>query len=522
MLERHLRQIWDQLRRKKTQNHFFLDEVRIQGLRGIRDLNVRLGYPVSALAGANASGKSTVLFAMACAYKVPLSGLRDFVPSTLFPNFVSRAHGHPTDPLGYAALEFHYTDQGQRTFMRWARGKTWNRSYGGAQGAKQPKREVYLRTLANLSNPSEVRNILQLGRREGVQQDEITAELLVFAQRVLPMRYRKLLQMSRKGKDILFARRDDASRASYSEFHMSAGERSILRLSKDISSHRDALILIDEIEAGLHPVTQQQLMLELQRLALRNNLQIVVTTHSPVVLDTVPVEGRVFLERADDNVTVAPPYRDVIQKAFYGRAVDKLSILCEDEVAEALVRGVLDVLNPRLNLVPSDIEVGRDTGKDEFPQHVRALAKFKRLDEFLFILDGDARNVEAGVRQAAAEHGQPVRLLFLPGDNPEDWVWQRLKAQASDYADLIGTNEEQLTGALERIEQTFDGAASSPSDIAKGRLATLADELARDATEICRSIGRREAEQQSGAVRGFLTDLEESILAWRSLKTGPA
>lgn len=38
-------------------------------------------------------------------------------------------------------------------------------------------------------------------------------------------------------------------------------------------------------------------MLELQRIALRNDLQVVVTTHSPVVLDSVPPEGRIFLER---------------------------------------------------------------------------------------------------------------------------------------------------------------------------------------------------------------------------------
>ena len=84
-------------------------------------------------------------------------------------------------------------------------------------------------------------------------------------------------------------------------------------------------------------------MLELQRLALRNNLQIVVTTHSPVVLEAVPPEACIFLERTEDNVEVCPPYRDVIQKAFYGQSVHKLSILCEDEVAEGLTD--LDIIS---------------------------------------------------------------------------------------------------------------------------------------------------------------------------------
>ena len=34
---------------------------------------------------------------------------------------------------------------------------------------------------------------------------------------------------------------------------MSSGERTILRISKDISQLENALVLIDEVETGLHP-----------------------------------------------------------------------------------------------------------------------------------------------------------------------------------------------------------------------------------------------------------------------------
>ncbi|MDE0217683.1 MAG: AAA family ATPase [Spirochaetaceae bacterium] len=79
-------------------------------------------------------------------------------------------------------------------------------------------------------------------------------------------------------------------------------------------------MLIDEVEAGLHPWVQQLLMLQLQQLALRNDLQIIVTTHSPVVLDSVPVNGRVFLDRDESGrVTVQPAHVDVVQNALYGR-----------------------------------------------------------------------------------------------------------------------------------------------------------------------------------------------------------
>ncbi len=89
---------------------------------------------------------------------------------------------------------------------------------------------------------------------------------------------------------------------------MAAGERAILRLSLEIAQLRDALVLIDEVEAGLHPWVQQLLMLQLQQLALRNDLQVIVTSHSPVVLDSVPGNGRIFLERVQE-VRLAGQFR---------------------------------------------------------------------------------------------------------------------------------------------------------------------------------------------------------------------
>ena len=69
MIERRLRKLWDHLQAKKLHTPHFLSAVRLQGIRGIDDLRVTFDYPVSVIAGGNASGKSTVLFAAACAYR---------------------------------------------------------------------------------------------------------------------------------------------------------------------------------------------------------------------------------------------------------------------------------------------------------------------------------------------------------------------------------------------------------------------------------------------------------------------
>ena len=288
MIEKRLRDLWEQLQGKKPHLPHFLAEIHLQGIRGIDDLRVVFDYPVSVIAGGNASGKSTVLFAAACAYKVPGAGIKDFVPSTLFPDYRPKLGGRE-DEKREVIIEFDYSTPGGRRSMRWRRAKGWNRSFLGRKNASQPERRIYLRTLSNLSNPSEVRGVLSMSRLNSAPQEmPLTASQIEFAQQMLPFRYSEVVDLSSGSKKLLFAAQEGG--AAYSELHMAAGERAILRLSQEIAQLDGALVLIDEVEAGLHPWVQQLLMLQLQQLALRNDLQIIVTTHSAVVLDSVPAQ----------------------------------------------------------------------------------------------------------------------------------------------------------------------------------------------------------------------------------------
>ncbi len=517
MLKRNLEQIWSQLRAKKPQLSHYLEEVRIEHFRGIRELVVPFAFPVSVIAGPNACGKSTVLFTCACAYKDETAGVRDRFPSTLFPNLQMEDQAALSDSVERASFEFHYIQDRERGSMRWSRGPgKWNRSYGGRKGADQPRRRVYLRTLANLTNLSEVRSFLKIATGD-FSSTALTADLIAFATRILPLRYRDVRLIARSEKELLFVTRDDQQDTRYSEFHMSAGERAILRMSKDLSTLRDALVLIDEIEAGLHPFSQQQTMLELQRLALRNNLQIIVTSHSPVVLDCVPPEGRIFLSRGQDNVVVEPPYRDILQRAFFGQSLDRLSLLCEDEIAESFILGVLDVIAPRLLVSPQDLMVGRDTGKDNFEQHIEELGKFRLLDQFLFILDGDARHLEGRLQASGSRFGANVEPLFLPGESlPEAWVWDALTADPAGHAEALGISGDTLTQFLSHIGNLYASAADKPANIAKNKMESLAEALQRSAPQVVRQVAARELRRGAGEVRVFADRLEDAILRWRA------
>lgn len=514
--------LWDSLRGKKSHMPRFLDEVRLDKIRGIEGLTVPFDYPVCVIAGGNATGKSTVLFAAACAYRVTSAGLRDFVPSSLFPVHRSKTGGRQ-DEQSDITLEYEYSTPEGRMSMRWKRGKSWNRSFFGRKGGRQPERLVYLRTLSNLANPSEVRGILRMSyTKTSLQEMPLNAAQIEFAWQIImpPSQYKEVVKLSDtsyKDKDLLFAVQSNGT--EYSELNMSAGERAVLRLSQSIAQMKDALILIDEVEAGLHPLVQQLLMQHLQQLALRNDLQIIVTSHSSTVIDSVPQEARIFLERSqeDGKVRRSPPYKDIIQNALYGHSGDMLNVLCEDEAAENILHGVFDKILPSAKVTPQSVRVGRDTGAQEFPSHVAAFKKFGLLDNFVFVLDGDQRERDVKGKLIAQAGGRPLSIAYLPGScSPEEWIWECLKREGHSYADKLGIDVDNLVATITKLDALYAQASDSRAEIAKSRLMNLASELLNiDVADICRKIARLEAEDNNSAIQPLVAELTDMLQKWR-------
>jgi len=533
---RELHKLWSQLQQSKQPQ--FLDEIRIDGIRGIHGLKVTFDYPVCVLAGINASGKSTVLFAAACAYKAPGAGSKSYAPSTLFPDYRPKM-GERSDVRPECSIEYEYrTPEGRRS-MKWSREKDqnqsrkkdqnrnrkkrWNRSYFGRKDANQPERGVYLRTLSNLSNPSEVRSVLQMSQlKQAPSEDKLTAVQIDLAQRMLPFNYKEVVHLSSGNKNLLFATQKDG--ASYSEFHMAAGERVSLHLAQEIAQVREALILIDEVDTGLHPWAQEILMIQLQRLALRNNLQIIVTSHSDIVLNSVPSNARIFLDRDDSNrIVVSDSYRDVIQDVLYRRSGDVLHLLCEDDSAEAILQGIMDELFPRTKFRRGQLRIGRNTGAQEFPSHAKAFRRFGMLSNFVFILDGDQRNtgVEEKIRNAAKIRSEAEEwdgpIFFLPSDDaPEIWIWNCLERNREAWAAPLGADTTALRDSMEKQNATYDSASDTKGQIAKYKLKNFSESLHKTTADVCRIVAREEARRDDSEIQPLINDLRDFLREWRS------
>ena len=498
----------------------FLDGIFLDGIRGINGLRVGFDYPVSVIAGENASGKSTVLFAAACAYKVKGAGVKDFVPSTLFPDFRPQA-GKRSDGRQQVTLEFEYkTPQGTRS-MRWRRDKDWNKSFLGRKKASQPERPLYLRTLGNLSNPPEVRGVLTMARMTSEPEvRSLNASQIQFAKSVLPsLRYSEVVDLGSGKKRLLFATQEGGSR--YSELHMAAGERTALRLSQEIAQLRDALVLIDEVETGLHPWVQKLLMLQLQQLALRNNLQVIVTSHSPIILNSVPARGRVFLKRGDSGVTIQEPFQGIIQNALYGQSEEFLNVLCEDEVAEGVLQGVFDVIRPELGMRSDAIRVGRDTGAQQFPQYAEAFKTFGQIRNFVFVLDGDQENTPTAQR-LRDKAGPGVPVLSLPGQHaPEVWIWEQIREicqtceQPSQVTRYLG-DHSTLQAHMANLDSIYDSASDTLSNIAKAKLEDLAQEYNQFPPQLGRVVARIETQRPGSRIRPLVDGLRDAVGRWRS------
>ena len=515
-LERELRLVWDQLRGKKKHLSYFLEEISLENIRSFREkVKIKFDYPVSVIGGENASGKTTVIMAAACAYDNPDGRI---YPSNVFPRFLPKNEDFPKDELMGAVLEFTYTHEGKILQMLWKQGKDgrWNKSFFGRKRASWPKRRVYLRTLAQLTHPSEIRRFITLAQKRDIHIEAVDPYFISLAERVLEINYGEVLRILREqeNKGLLFAKLSDKTK--YSEFHMAAGERSVLRLSLVLAEPEmeNALVLIDEIENSLHPYVQKKLMLELQRLALRKSLQFIITTHSPVVLNAVPPEGRIILQRTDKGAKVIPPFIDLIERALYGQTERKLKILCEDRVSAEIIRGVLDILIPKLRIAHEDIEIGHDTGKMEFKHHLSTISKFGMEREFVFILDGDAYDVANELKSV----NPYLRVLLLPGRKPpEEWILDVLEKYSSDYVGLIPVdNEETLRRFLHRVESIYAASTGDRRTIAKEKYRTFVSHFSLTEEQLARIVARHEMEKHRGEIVEFAEQLEDAINSWRS------
>jgi hypothetical protein len=241
----------------------------------------------------------------------------------------------------------------------------------------------------------------------------------------------------------------------YSGFDMGGGECSVISILSRLQRLRTGgLLVIEELELGLHPEAQERLVRTLLGVCDERRIQIVCTTHSEVVLDAIPRQARVLLRRsggehdAIDSVSTRFAVHEMA-----GDPRPELLIYTEDRFASVVVEEALPVPQ-RTRVAIRDIGSNVTVAKQSIA-HLRMDNRMRALS----VYDGDCtdREIAEWLRAERAERDDLVpAYLVLPGDqlNPERWILREVRSTAylADFARWFDCTEPEALAHLEAID----------------------------------------------------------------------
>jgi hypothetical protein len=250
--------------------------MKLVHLRSYRDAYIRFDFPVTALVGPNGGGKSTVLGAAALIHN-------DVKPRQYFAKSGVYDKSMVDWRIEYEILESRKPITRTASYPK----SKWNRD--------AVKRRLLPFGVARTLPATERKDLASFigGSFKGFGETVLSKETVEAVERILGKEAEKYLLVSgnRQASKQLYAARTTGG-DSYSEFHFGAGEASVIRIVRDIEESPDgSLIVIEEIENGLHPVATRRLVEHLIDVARRKSCQVIFTTHSNDALKPLPEEA---------------------------------------------------------------------------------------------------------------------------------------------------------------------------------------------------------------------------------------
>lgn len=433
--------IEDLFQKVQSRNYrFYLAKVVLKRLRGFSDEPVSFDFPVTALVGPNGGGKTTILGAAGCAYK-SVSPRRFFAKSGI------------------------YDDSMQ----------DWSIEYDLVDKAVNPK-DVVRRTASFKSHrwkrDSLDRAVLVFGVNRTVPTNEKKEFLKCASSRFKVPSHRvtefsdivktcvsrilgkdvsefRSLRVDEAGKVSLFTGRTKSG-DGYSEFHFGAGESSIIRMVSEIElANEQTLVLIEEIENGLHPVAVVRLVEYLIFAAERRRIQVIFSTHSNDALRPLPskaiwvaTQDRIFQGKLDIQSL----------RAVTGQVEARLIIYVEDVFAkmyvEAILRNMDGVAIDHIGVYAMEgdgIAVAINKYHNKDPS--------SRVPSICYI-DGDSKQ----------EENPDEGVYRLPGGRPESFIFESVMENFSDVGGKLTVALLQPFERSEKVKSACEQVAITNSD----------------------------------------------------------
>lgn len=323
---------------RKSYGNYLL-KVSLVNVRALKEQIVTFDFPVTALIGPNGGGKTTILGAAATAY------------ASVKPRQFFAKSGKFDESMTDWKIEYELIDRNINRTDTVRRSAAFHKS----KWSRDAVERVAVVLGVSRTVPANERRELQ---RCASGTFEVAADKVGAIQQPVADAVQKILGKSIA--DYSHIKIDTAGRVSlltgatgegtkYSEFHFGAGESSVIRMVMEIeAAPENSLVLIEEIENGLHPVATVRLVEYLIEVADRKAIQAIFTTHSNDALLPLPPEAI----WASINGKVVQGKLDISSlRAITGQIDASLAIFCEDEFAAAWIRSMLRTR--------ADIELGK-------------------------------------------------------------------------------------------------------------------------------------------------------------------
>ena len=433
-------------------------------IRGVFPMEVSFEYPISAFVGENGSGKSTLLALVSCSFHNTTSFCpqnrvrpgtrkeRTYYTYGDFFTFLPSENG-----ISEIQIQADYLSKsGLKSDIRKKKpsGK-WN------DFNRRPPRAVSFLGINRIVPPSESnphRHYSRLFESTNSLSAEQVEELRTVLSRILGRSYERIDLMGYGTYRLFAASRNETG---YTGFNMGAGENAVLGLLLEVmNAGSGALIVVDEIELGLHARAQKKLIEELKVFCNKYHCQIICSTHSKTILDSLPPDARFFIRRVDGETDIIP--RISSEYAFgqlSGVTGNELSVFVEDDVGQAFLQNMLShSLRERVHIYT----IGSDQAV------LRHLAVHYREQDYKFIayLDGDKRHekddaigkvksfLEGRIDHTDDEFKEFIsnRIHYLPGEIwPEKHLIEDTLRQANHdtLCEQWGLNDSDLVSFLE-------------------------------------------------------------------------
>jgi len=389
---------------------FFLSQIIVNDFRHIHNLNLTFDHPITVISGTNKIGKTSLLLIIACSHEnfqkydstKPITTLRRHLWRDVF-TFTS---------LESATRSYSYTlhwrvgnDNRQGTGRRAAASQSWT-GLGKASNdvnrinAKIRDKQVRLidldRLLPARNFSNSLKSKINIAGRTRLHEDIEQAFNYIF-ENVPAVEIHRIGSHINKTAYLLSPIVvPPAVSEPYSSFNAASGEESLINILVDIfETPNDSLVMIDELEAGIHPNVQRRLADIIQFISWHHKKQFVITTHSPTLLSSFPQKSRKFIDKkinGDFEVISSISVNAAFSK-MDSQAYPLVYLYCEDTEAEFIIKNFLIKINQTKKhfdkLVNIIISGPIDQVKNDYLRHKRNYRSMRLKTGFCCVFDGD-------------------------------------------------------------------------------------------------------------------------------------